>query len=322
MTHLELRPFTLDDVAPAGLLLSRRHARHRRAEPLLSARYEDANVAGVEVQRAWLTEGASGSVAEFGARMVGFLLGAPKADDVWGPSVWVDSAGHAVSEPETVRDLYGHAAARWVAEGRTAHYTLVPSYDRELVEAWFRLSFGQQHMHALREVGVALSPLPPSVRIRAARRADVPKLAALDLALPQHQALSPVFSSARPPSLDEAQAEWEDDIGNSAFPVYVAEVDGMVIGSAVGCSIEKSSMHSGLACPDDAGFLGFAAVFPAYRGLGVGRALGEAVVRWAAETGYQSVVTDWRVTNLLSSRTWPRLGFRETWVRLHRVVGH
>jgi hypothetical protein len=28
------------------------------------------------------------------------------------------------------------------------------------------------------------------------------------------------------------------------------------------------------------------------------------------------------VTNLLSSRTWPRLGFETTFLRLHRVLGY
>jgi GNAT superfamily N-acetyltransferase len=95
-----------------------------------------------------------------------------------------------------------------------------------------------------------------------------------------------------------------------------------VIGSAVGCSLEKSSAHNGLARPDNAGFLGFAAVFPEARGLGAGRALGEAVLQWCADVGYNSVVTDWRVTNLLSSRTWPRLGFEQTFHRLHRLIGY
>ena len=34
------------------------------------------------------------------------------------------------------------------------------------------------------------------------------------------------------------------------------------------------------------------------------------------------MVTDWRVTNLLSSRAWPALGFTETFLRLHRLVGY
>ena len=74
--------------------------------------------------------------------------------------------------------------------------------------------------------------------------------------------------------------------------------------------------------PDNAGFLGFAAVLPSARGLGAGRALGETVLAWSAEAGYDVVATDWRVTNLLSSRAWPAIGFRETFLRLHRVVGY
>jgi ribosomal protein S18 acetylase RimI-like enzyme len=319
---LLLRPFTSDDVALAGVLLSSRHARHRQVEPLLSASYEDPEAAKAEVQRAWSSDGASGSVAESGGGMVGFLIGAPKADETWGANVWVEAAGQAVSEPEVIRDLYGHAAATWVEQGRTAHYTLVPSHDRQLVDAWFRLGFGQQHMHAVREADMGPGIARSSVTVRPARRDDISKLAELELALPQHHGLSPVFSAGKVPSLDQTRSEWEEDFEDPAFVPFVAEHSGEVIGSAIGCSIEKSTAHVGLSRPDRAGFLAFAAIFPQYRGLGAGRALGETVVRWAGAAGYPSVVTDWRVTNLLSSRTWPRLGFRDTFVRLHRVVGY
>jgi hypothetical protein len=50
--------------------------------------------------------------------------------------------------------------------------------------------------------------------------------------------------------------------------------------------------------------------------------LGEAVLGWSAERGFDCVVTDWRVTNLLSSRAWPALGFEETFLRLHRMIGY
>ena len=63
-------------------------------------------------------------------------------------------------------------------------------------------------------------------------------------------------------------------------------------------------------------------VRPDLQGRGLGRQLGAAVIDWAAAAGRMSVVTDWRVTNLLSSRTWPKLGFTPTFVRMHRVVGY
>ncbi len=111
-------------------------------------------------------------------------------------------------------------------------------------------------------------------------------------------------------------------LDDPAYTTFVAEVEGDVIGSSGGCSLELSSSHPPLTRPDYAGFPAFAAVVPHARGLGAGRALGEAVVAWTAQVGYHCVVTDWRVTNLLSSRTWPRLGFAESFLRLHRLVGY
>jgi hypothetical protein len=32
------------------------------------------------------------------------------------------------------------------------------------------------------------------------------------------------------------------------------------------------------------------------------------------------MLTDWRVTNLLASRFWPRRGFRTTFLRLYRSI--
>ncbi|MGH3255472.1 MAG: GNAT family N-acetyltransferase [Streptosporangiaceae bacterium] len=83
-----------------------------------------------------------------------------------------------------------------------------------------------------------------------------------------------------------------------------------------------AQVAAAFALPDASGFLAFAAVVPHARGLGAGRALGEAVIAWTAQAGYHCVATDWRVTNLLSSRTWPRLGFAESFLRLHRLIGY
>ena len=333
MSRLQVRSFEAADIPEAGALLADRHRRHRAALPLLAARYEDVATAAGEVGAAHAIENASGAVALRDGQMVGFLLGAHKPEDVWGPNVWVQAAGQAAADAEVMRDLYAVAATRWVDEGHTAHYVLVPATDADLVRAWFRLGFGQQQCHGLRETPergvVALASFerrPPAmvagVTIRPGTRADVPVLVQLDIALPLHQELAPTFSAGRMPTIEQARSEWDSDVDDPAYAIFVAERDGKVIGSAVGCAIERSNSHTGLARPDNAGFLGFAAVFPDARGGGAGRALGEAVLAWAAEAGYASVVTDWRVTNLLSSRAWPALGFREAFLRLHRLIGY
>ncbi len=40
----------------------------------------------------------------------------------------------------------------------------------------------------------------------------------------------------------------------------------------------------------------------------------------ARERGYGTMVTDWRVTNLLASRFWSARGFRPTFLRLYRHI--
>jgi GNAT superfamily N-acetyltransferase len=322
----EIHPFTDEHVADAGRLLADRHRLHRKAQPLLDPRFEDPAAAEAEVAAVWASADASGAVAVRGGEVVGYLLGAPKDDPTWGPNLWVESAGMALGpdpqDAELMRDLFGAAATRWVDEGRTVHYVVVPSYDDLLVQAWFRLGFGHQQTHAVRTNLDAAPPVHPALTIRPAERDDIPVLALLDTELPRHQGLAPCFSAGHLPTLAEAQQEWEEDWGDPDFPTWVAVHDGEVVGSAVGCALAKSSGNNGLIRPAHAGFLGFAAVLPQARGLGAGRALGETVMHWSGEAGYDCVATDWRQTNLLSSRAWPALGFEPTFLRLHRTIGY
>ena len=59
---------------------------------------------------------------------------------------------------------------------------------------------------------------------------------------------------------------------------------------------------------------------PEARGSGAGVALTEACFAWARRRGYETMVSDWRVTNLLASRFWPRRGFRTSFLRLYRSI--
>lgn len=321
-TAAEIRPLLAADLDAAARLLAERHRRHRAAEPALDPAYEDPGAARREIEASLAMEGAAGWVAVRDGAITGYLIGFAKDAQIWGPNVWVESAGHAATDPAVLRDLYAVAAAAWVGEGRTNHHVVVPATDAALVDAWFRLDFGQQHLHAVREIpGPDFAVVPRSeLVIRPAERRDVPALAELELVQPRHSGLSPVFSKLPIPTLDETVAELEADWGDPRFTMFVAEHEGRVIGSSVGCALEVSSGHTPLMRPVRAGFLGFAAVLPETRGLGAGRALGEAVLAWTRDAGYAWATTDWRSTNLEADRTWPTLGFRPTFRRLHRTI--
>jgi GNAT superfamily N-acetyltransferase len=319
--RLELHPFDHRFLDDAASLLARRHAAHRLVEPTLPPAYEQADTARAAIAEL-LTPAASGAVATRGGSAVGFVLGTPRGNPIWGPNVWVEPAGHAASEPEAIRDLYAHAAARWVEERRTAHYAVVPASDAAAVDAWFRLGFGHQHVHALREVPAHVVPEPPAgVTVRPACRDDLDALAELDAVLPRHQALSPCFSVGEGvPPLEVAREEWLELFDDGDDGGFVAEQEGRIVASGYACSVERSSGHSGLARPEGAALLAYAAVEPGARGSGIGQALAQAALAWARAKGYEVIVTDWRMTNLLSSRAWPRAGYRPTFFRLFRAV--
>ena len=320
MARPEVVAFSDAHLDDAARLLAARQARHRESEPSLPERFEDPAAAREEVELAWRADSASGAAALRDGRVVGYLIGAPREVKVWGENVWVELAGHAVEEPEDLRDLYGEAAVRWVQEGRTRQYSLVPTNDPDLVEAWYRLSFGQQHAHGLQEVTSREVELPLGVEIRKPRTEEIEELIDVDLALPTHQTLSPVFSTIGPPSREEEREEWVKTLADDEENVLVGYHEGKPVAVWSVMSVEVSSQHRGVGRPERAAFIGFASTLPEFRGSGLGLALTDASFNWAAENGYDVMVTDWRVTNLLSSRFWPKRGFRPVFLRLYRSI--
>ena len=307
---MKIVPFGAEHIDAAAALLEERHRRHRKAEPLLPAEVDYR----AEVAALWDKEGASGALVDDG-----YLL-ATRLDESWGPNAWIELAAHAVRRAEDVRDLYAAAAAVWVKEGRTRHYVYVPATDRELVDAWFRLGFGAQHAFGIRELGDEEWPSLEGVVVREADERDVEAMVEIGPELAWHQSLSPVFSEFRPDDPDESREEIAEDLTKPEIGNLVAELDGRVVGNFVVVPIEMSGAHSGLARAPGLAHLGYAAVLPEARGSGAGLALTAASFAWAWDRGYPAMVTDWRVTNLLSSRFWPKRGFRTTFLRLYRSI--
>ena len=317
MTRLEIRPFSDEFVVAAGELLAARHRAHRVVEPLLPARYEEPSAAAVEVESLLGAEGASGVVGLRDGRAVGYLLGAPRPNPIWGEHVWIELAGHAVESAENLRDLYAAGAERWVGDGQVRQYALVPGTDPELLRSWWRVGFGQQHAHGIREIPE--TNWPEGVRL--ATEDDVDALVELTPLLPDHQALSPVFGGGLPSQpADELRADMLEDLAKPEIADLVAERDGRIVGAFQIVPAELSSVHSGLARPEGAAFLGWAATRPDARGSGAGLALTKGSFAWARGRGHDVMVTDWRVTNLLASRFWPARGFRESFLRLYRHI--
>jgi ribosomal protein S18 acetylase RimI-like enzyme len=315
MPKLQIQPFADEHLDAAATLLAERHRAHRQAEPLLPDVFDFRP----HVEGAWREEDASGWVAIEDGEAVGYLIGAPRAK-AWGEgNVWVGLAGHAVRDPELVRDLYAVAADAWVGRGRKRHYAIVPATDQALVDAWFRLSFGAQHAQGVREVPEADTGESDFV-VRRAVADDAEIAARLDLLLPDFQTRSPVFGGGAPPGLEELIADYAEDIDHADQGILLVEQNGQTVGLLTVADVSHSGMHAGLSRPESAAILGLATTLPEVRGSGAGLALTNACFAWAREHGYETIVVDWRETNLRSSRFWPNRGFRRTFLRLYRAI--
>jgi GNAT superfamily N-acetyltransferase len=296
-------PFADEHLDAAAELLAARHAKHRELEPLLPAAVDFS----AQIESEWSEEGASGVFSEHG-----YVIGRP-----WKGWLTVGIGGHAVSgDREHVRDLYAAAASRWVDAGHTQHAVFVPSHDVELVDAWFRLSFGASGVLAMRETGVE-EQFEAGVTIRDGTRADFDVAAGLEVTMHEAMLPSPSFSDLTPQSREEAAAEWHADTDEdfAVFELFVAERDGRIVGHLL-----LYRRPPDLRVPENSIDLAQASTEPEARGTGVGRALTQHGIRWAHEHGYPVMTTDWRMTNLWASRFWPKRGFRPTFLRLYRSI--
>jgi GNAT superfamily N-acetyltransferase len=315
MPGIEIEPLEDEHLPAAAALLADRHARHREAEALLP----EVSDFRAQLERDLEHETASGVVALNGDDLVAYLIGRVEDDLLLGDRrAIVDFAGCAAAEGqgEAIRDLYAALAARWVAAGATRHLALIPASDEALIDPWLRLAFGVQFVWAVRETA-AMKPVEADLEIRPGTPDDLELVAKLDRALHEHQTGPPSFSGMAIASDEEFRAEWSDLWDDpELYTHFVAERAGRPVGHVV----LYRRPTGDLRVPDQNVDLSHAATLPAARRSGVSIALVGHALTWSHEHGFRSMTADWRSVNLLSSRHWPRRGFRPTYYRLYRAL--
>ena len=161
-----------------------------------------------------------------------------------------------------------------------------------LVDAWFRLSFGQQQAYAIREVDRRSRGWPAGVRPAEPR--DVDALVELAPLLPAVQERAPMFAfRLAPDDPAELRADIEQEVAPSASACLVAEVGGPHRRSfIVVCPVEMSTSMVGARAAAGQCYLAWAATLPAVRGTGVGLALMRGRARLGrARRGYTAMTS-------------------------------
>jgi GNAT superfamily N-acetyltransferase len=318
----ELVPFTPQILTEAAILLAQRHTIARRALPLLPARFEQPNEAFVAIKAALERSHASGVAAMTGGRLIGYLIGDMVFDHTWGRAAWVRVAGQALAPEqsvEVIRDLYAALSQRWVAYGCYTHVALVPTADQVLLDAWFRLSFGVEQMHALVDLErVETVPANPQLTIRKVTAQDGPILASFADIIWQEQVAAPTWAFTAPERADELPTLYANEVDDAEGVSWIAFEGDQPLGFQSYYPYPEGV--DTLFTPPNCAELATAATLQDARGRGVGTALTQQGFAWAKLAGYRVVETDWRSANLLSSRFWPKMGFRPVVYRLTRRI--
>jgi ribosomal protein S18 acetylase RimI-like enzyme len=217
---------------------------------------------------------------------------------IWGPHVFLEASG----DPEAIRDAYAKEAPSWPRR----HFALVePTPDA--LDPWYRLGFAQMHAYGERESGAERSQAS-GIAIRRGGPADLDAALRIDRVIQDLQEASPSFASL-PLYEAERRAHWEETLAADDVSYFLAERDGDPVGHVTLYPENAATMN-----------LASTAVLAEEQGHGVGRALTSHALAFARESGYATVATNWRVTNLVASRFWPALGFRVTKLRLTREL--
>lgn len=324
--RIDVIPFHGRFIEEAGVLLAERHRHDRLSLPALPTRFEDPAVAAAAVTVMWQQAGASGVAALSAGRLAGYMLGRPVIDETWGRSAWVRPAGCALApdagaDAALVRDLYAALAAPWVDQGIFFHFALQPVADPALLHAWFSLSFGIEQIYGLADLAqIDLSPpaAGPGLEIRRAGPDDRQTLGDFSDIIWRHQVQAPVWGIMLPEMVAEQRTGWAELADDANVTVWLAFLDGEPV--ACQCYWPAESADDDLLTPDGCCELSVAGTRPHVRGRGVGTALTRHNLAHARAAGYHTCITDWRSTNLLAARFWPRQGFRPVAYRLVRRV--
>ncbi len=318
-------PFHPDLIPEAATLLAQRHQRDRARLPQLPARFEDPVVAGQAIEAALKRNLASGLAVMSSGQMLGYMLGDLQIDNLWGRSAWIRTAGCALApdQPlELIGELYAALGERWVSTyGCFDHFVLVPVADPALVNLWFMLSFGVQQVHALKALEAlepAEPPNIPGIEFRRAGPNDRQALIEMSDIIWRHQIKAPVWAIMPPENIAENREGWAELADDASVAVYLAFCQGQVV--ACQGYFPGEAADDNLLLPEHCARLTVAGTREVVRGKGVQKALAQLGLAWLKDSGYPYCETDWRSTNLLAARTWPRHGYQPVGYRLHRRI--
>jgi ribosomal protein S18 acetylase RimI-like enzyme len=314
---VEIIPFRAEHIEAAAKLLT-----HRTQQEQMSKKFY-FQIAEKAITNLWGKPPVFGIAATIDGELIGYLISYAIIDAMMGRTAWIPIDGYAIAQGqsnELYRDMYAALSSKWVNNGIFDHVVMVAAENKVLLDTWFSLSFGQEQAYGKCALEDYQSPeLPESgVTIRLATPNDKDSLYNLGDTIVRYQMRAPVFATALPEEIIEYREGYAGLVDENDVIVWLAEQDGLVLGMQAYFPVELDTTD--LLNPSNSIELKVGATLESIRGQGVGKQLTYQGLLHAKQSGYDYCVTDWRTTNLLSSRFWPHMGFRPIAYRLSRHI--
>lgn len=295
---VQLSESLLDQAAD---LVTMRFRALRRRVRCLPPRHEDPQAVLGDLRE--LATHSPGVAAVRDGRLMGFLLGQvlPSfrgARGVYSPE-WANAADPDNSS-EIYQDMYANLSAEWVADACLVHLVTVFADDRRAIDGWFRQGFGMMAVDAIRDLTVP-NGHTTDIDVRGADRRDLGVMTAFSSELQKHLASAPTFlvNESTP-----TRSYVENLLQDASRPHWIAFHDGAPAGY-LGLGPANPSACRVIRDDKTASVVGAFTARDA-RGTGVGTALLNHALAWAASVCYERCAVDFEPQNRSGARFWLR----------------
>ena len=319
MNNCEFRSITINDIPVMTDLLIDRQNLESKVFPFLKNSCLNVKYITERLEELFNDSKVIGIGAFVNDELVGYIMGEIKFNNRIGRAAWVPYDGIAIREDqssELIRHLYAKASVLWLEQGCFSHYTLVPIANTVYYEAFLKLSFAIEQVHAVMKIE-EYKPFENAADadIRLANKMDSEVLGKMSSIISTFQNSAPVFIPALPEVLVNIKRAFKGLGEEEDVIVFIAEKDKKELGFQ-----EYEMITPNLMTPDDGIELCTAGTYSSQMGSGIGKKLMNEGCRVIKEKGYGSITTDWRINNLASSTFWPKCGFKPVAYRMIRFI--
>ena len=142
--------------------------------------------------------------------------------------------------------------------------------------------------------------------IREAKPCDLPEIGGLWRELQQTSATFEPRLAPNAQAADWFLAYLESELDNAHCAVYVAEVNGLVVGYTFGQVLQRPTLRT-----RECGYIADLCVRAEFRGRGLGRRLYERLRAWFLSRGIEAVEVQVVRANPASQTFWRKMGFND-----------